>query len=196
MGNGSYAMQSTWSNDTNRCDISHPIISNGGGSNDFSISASPTSLTISQGSNATSKISTAVTSGSAGTVSLTASVSPSGPTASLSPTSVTADGSSTLTVTVGSTVATGSYTVTVTGTEGSAQHSTTVSVTVHHRVAAALPMAALRRGRSRAGPRVARPQSIRARTAARTLVRQVRPRQPMAADRSSRRSQPPVGRVH
>ncbi|MFC4762604.1 PKD domain-containing protein [Dyella koreensis] len=31
MGNGTYAMQSTWSNDTNRCDISHPIVSGGGG---------------------------------------------------------------------------------------------------------------------------------------------------------------------
>ena len=26
MGNGAYAMQSTWSNDTNECDISHPIV--------------------------------------------------------------------------------------------------------------------------------------------------------------------------
>jgi hypothetical protein len=98
--------------------------------NDFSISASPTSLSIAQGSSGTSTISTAVTSGSAGTVNLTASVSPSGPTASLSPTSVTAGGSSTLTVSVGSTVATGSYTVTVTGTEGSATHNTSVAVTV------------------------------------------------------------------
>ncbi|WP_266170905.1 PKD domain-containing protein [Dyella subtropica] len=31
MGNGTYAMQSTWSNDTNQCDISHPIVTNGGG---------------------------------------------------------------------------------------------------------------------------------------------------------------------
>ncbi|WIG59096.1 MAG: Na-Ca exchanger/integrin-beta4 [Ktedonobacterales bacterium] len=98
--------------------------------NDFSISSSPTSLSIAQGSSGTSTISTAVTSGSAGTVSLTASVSPSGPTASLSPTSVTAGNSSTLTVSVGSSVATGAYTVTVTGTEGSATHSATVSVTV------------------------------------------------------------------
>jgi serine protease len=30
MGNGSYPMQSTWSNDTNRCDISHPIVGGGG----------------------------------------------------------------------------------------------------------------------------------------------------------------------
>lgn len=31
MGNGTYAMQSTWSNDTNRCDISHTIVGGGGG---------------------------------------------------------------------------------------------------------------------------------------------------------------------
>lgn len=128
MGNGSYAMQSTWSNDSNRCDISHPIVT--GSSNDFSINASPSNLTITQGSSRTSTISTAVTSGQANTVSLSTSVSPSGPTASLSPTSVTAGGSSTLTVSVGSSVAPGSYTVTVTGAAGSTQHSTTVSVTV------------------------------------------------------------------
>ena len=130
MGNGTYAEQSTWSNDTNRCDISHTIIGGGGGGNDFGISANPSSLSIAQGSNGSSTISTSVTSGSAATVSLTASVSPAGPTASLSPTSVTAGGSSTLTVSVGSTVASGTYTVTVTGTEGTAVHSTTVSVTV------------------------------------------------------------------
>ncbi len=98
--------------------------------NDFSISANPTSLSIAQGSSGTSTISTAVTSGTAGTVNLTASVSPSGPTASLNPTSVTAGNSSTLTVSVGSTVPTGNYTVTVTGVEGSATHSTSVTVTV------------------------------------------------------------------
>ncbi|MBB6184349.1 hypothetical protein [Oleiagrimonas soli] len=31
MGNGTYAMQSTWSNDTNECDISHPIVTGGTG---------------------------------------------------------------------------------------------------------------------------------------------------------------------
>ncbi|MHB8600547.1 MAG: COG1470 family protein [Ktedonobacteraceae bacterium] len=100
------------------------------GSNDFSISANPTSLSITQGSNGTSTISTAVTKGSAGTINLTAAVSPSSPTASLNPTSVTAGNSSTLTVSVGSSVPTGTYTVTVTGTEGSAVHNTTVTITV------------------------------------------------------------------
>ena len=98
--------------------------------NDFSISASPTTLSIVQGSNGSSTIGTAVTSGSAGTVSLAVSVSPTGPVASVSPSSVTAGSSATLSVSVGSTVATGTYTVTVTGTEGSAVHSTSVTVTV------------------------------------------------------------------
>jgi serine protease len=31
MGNGSYPMQSTWSNDTNRCDLTHPIVGGGSG---------------------------------------------------------------------------------------------------------------------------------------------------------------------
>ncbi|MEO6888865.1 MAG: aminopeptidase, partial [Ktedonobacteraceae bacterium] len=99
-------------------------------SNDFSISASPASLSIAPGSSGTSTIHTAVTSGSVGTISLSASVSPSGPTASLSPTSVTAGSSSTLTVSVGSSVAAGTYTVTVQGTAGSLSHSTSVTVTV------------------------------------------------------------------
>jgi hypothetical protein len=97
--------------------------------NDFSISASPSSLTLAQNTSGTSTISTAVTSGSAGTVSLSASGTPAGATASLSPTSVTAGSSSTLTVSAG-TAAAGSYTITITGTEGSATHSTTVALTV------------------------------------------------------------------
>ncbi len=129
-GSGTFAMQSTWSNDTSRCDLSHAIIGGGTGTNDFSISAAPTTLTIAQGSSSPSTISTTVSSGSAATVTLSASVSPAGPTASLSPTSVTAGNSATLTVNVGSSVAAGSYTVTVQGTEGSASHSTSVTVTV------------------------------------------------------------------
>lgn len=31
MGNGTYAMQSTWSNDTNECDLAHAIVTGGGG---------------------------------------------------------------------------------------------------------------------------------------------------------------------
>jgi serine protease len=31
MATGTFAMQSTWSNDTNRCDLTHPIVTGGGG---------------------------------------------------------------------------------------------------------------------------------------------------------------------
>jgi len=97
--------------------------------NDFSISASPTSLSLVQGTSGSSSISTAVTSGTAGTVSLAVSGVPSGASASLNPGSVTAGNSATLNVNAGSAAA-GTYTLTVTGTEGSVTHTTTVQLTV------------------------------------------------------------------
>ena len=98
--------------------------------NNFSISASPSSLTIAQGSSASSTISTALVSGSPETINLTVSGAPAGVTASLSPTSVATGGSATLTVTVSGSAATGSSTLTVTGTAPSATHSTNVTLTV------------------------------------------------------------------
>jgi serine protease len=54
MGNGTYAMQSTWSNDTNRCDISHPIVTGGGGGGgptaNFSYVANGTTVSFTDGS--------------------------------------------------------------------------------------------------------------------------------------------------
>jgi hypothetical protein len=97
--------------------------------NDFSISASPSSLTLVQGAGGTSTISTAVTTGVAATVGLSATGVPVGASASFSPASITAGGSSTLTLNAG-TAAPGSYTITVTGTEGSAVHSTTVTLNI------------------------------------------------------------------
>ena len=60
--------------------------------NDFSISASPSSLSLSAGQNGTATISTAVTSGAAQTLSLSASGLPAGATASFSPASMPAGG--------------------------------------------------------------------------------------------------------
>jgi hypothetical protein len=97
--------------------------------NDFSISASPSSLTLAQNAAGSSTISTAVVSGTAETINLSVSGTPAGATASLSPTSVTAGGSSTLSVNAG-TAAAGTYTLTVTGTSPSISHSTTVTLTV------------------------------------------------------------------
>ncbi|HEY6963374.1 MAG TPA: hypothetical protein VI408_15930 [Gaiellaceae bacterium] len=111
--------------------------------NDFSLSASPSTLSVTQGATGSSTISTAVTSGSAQTVSLTASGLPAGATASFSPTSVTAGSASTLTLTAGASTAAGTYTVTVTGTGASATHTATVSLTV---TAASTPPGALANG--------------------------------------------------
>ena len=102
----------------------------GGTTSDFSVSLSPGSASVAQGGSATATVSTAVTSGSAESVSLSASGAPSGVTVSLSPASVTSGGSSTLTATVGSSVAAGSYPITVTGSASTGSHSATYTLTV------------------------------------------------------------------
>jgi hypothetical protein len=99
-------------------------------SNDFSLSLSPTSGSVTAGSSATSTVSTAVTSGSAQSVSLTASGLPSGATATFNPASVTAGGSSTLTIATTTATPSGTYSVTITGTGASATHTATYSLTV------------------------------------------------------------------
>jgi len=101
---------------------------------DFSMSANPTSLTITQGSSGTSTISLASLNSFSGTISLSAQVSPTGPSASLNPPTVTLAsngvGSSTLNVTTGGALI-GSYSVNVTGTSGSLSHSVKVNVSVN-----------------------------------------------------------------
>ncbi len=97
--------------------------------NDFSIFASPNSLSVAQGASGSGTISTAIASGVAGTVSLSVTGQPSGASASLSPTSVASGASSTLTVNAG-TAAPGVYSLTVTGTEGIETHTATVSLTI------------------------------------------------------------------
>jgi len=98
--------------------------------NNFSLSDSPSSASVAAGASTTSTISTAVTSGSAESVSLAASGLPSGVTAAFSPTSVTSGGSSTLTLTASSTAAAGSYPITITGTAASGSHTATYTLTV------------------------------------------------------------------
>jgi hypothetical protein len=102
----------------------------GGTTTDFSLSLSPGSTSVTQGGSATTTVATAVTAGSAESVSLAASGAPSGVSVSFSPTSVTSGGSSTLTATVGSSVAAGTYPITVTGTAASGSHSATYTLTV------------------------------------------------------------------
>ena len=108
--------------------------------NDFSIAANPTSITLSPGGSGSIAVSTAVTSGSAQTVTLSISGLPAGASAAFSPASVTAGGSSTLTLHAG-TATPGTYAVTVTGTATSGTHS--VPVTFAVKVATTLSPSAL-----------------------------------------------------
>jgi hypothetical protein len=102
---------------------------------DFTIGASPSSLTITQGSNGTSTITITSVNGFNSATTLSASGLPSGVTAAFSTNPVTppANGSatSTLTLTASSSATTGTATVTITGTSGSTTHTTTISLTVN-----------------------------------------------------------------
>ena len=115
-----YTVQQQWSNAQNGCVSRGPA-------NDFSIGATQTSIAATPSTPATTSITTAVTSGSAGSVALSVSGLPSGATATLNPTSVTAGSSSTLTINVGS-AASGTYALQVAGAEGAALHSVALSL--------------------------------------------------------------------
>jgi len=107
---------------------------------DFSVAASPSSLTITQGTNGTSTITVTSLAGFNAATTLSASGLPSGVTAAFSTNPVTppANGTatSTLTLTASGTATTGAATVTITGTSGSTTHTTTIALTVN---AAATP---------------------------------------------------------
>jgi subtilase family serine protease len=94
----------------------------------FTLSASPSSLSISQGSSGTSTITVTDVGGFTGSVTLAASGLPSGVTAAFGTNPTT--GTSVLTLTASSTATTGTATVTITGTSGSLTATTTLALTV------------------------------------------------------------------
>jgi subtilase family serine protease len=96
----------------------------------FSLSASPTSLSVAAGSSGTSTITSTVSNGFDSAVTLSASGLPSGVTVGFSPSSITGTGSSTASFTVASTATAGTYSITITGTSGSATSTATVALTV------------------------------------------------------------------
>ena len=104
---------------------------------DFTISANPASLSLRRNSQATSTM-TLNSISFDGTVSITATVSPTNkaPSRSLSMSTVTltsgGTGSVTLTVATAKNTGFGTYVVTVTGNSGTIVHSVTVTVTVTH----------------------------------------------------------------
>ncbi|SCG49404.1 S8 family peptidase [Micromonospora inositola] len=98
--------------------------------NDFSLSVSPTSGSTAPGGSVTATVNTATTSGSAQSVSLSASGLPSGATASFNPATVTSGGSSTLTITTSASTPAGTYAVTISGTAASGTKTATYALTV------------------------------------------------------------------
>jgi hypothetical protein len=95
---------------------------------DFSLSASPNSLSVAQGESVTSTITVNPQSGFNGSVNLSASGLPSGVTAGFSPNPATS--SSTMTLTASATATTGTSTITVTGVSGNLTNTTSLSLTV------------------------------------------------------------------
>ena len=97
---------------------------------DFSISATPSSQTVTQGSNTTYMATIGALNGFTGTVNLSVSGLPTGATANFNPTSITTSGSSTLTVSTASTTPAGTYTLTITGATSTLSRTATVTLVV------------------------------------------------------------------
>jgi hypothetical protein len=103
----------------------------GGTTNDFSLGASSTAITLQRGGNKTVTISGTVTSGVAENVALSVSGKPSGVNVSFNPTSIV-PGSTTSAMKIKATSSAkkGTYPLTVTGTSASTTHSVVVTLTI------------------------------------------------------------------
>jgi len=98
----------------------------------FTLSASPASLSVAQGSQSTSTLSTAVSGRFNGSITLSASGIPTGTTVSFNPSTIPAPGGGTsaMTIVVGASTVAGTYPIVVTGNGGGIQQSTTVTLAV------------------------------------------------------------------
>jgi hypothetical protein len=119
-----YTIQLEFSNAANNC-VTFPPVS---GPN-FALSASPSSLTVTQGSSGSSTITVTPSGGFTGSVTLSNSALPSGVTATYGTNPTT--GTSVVTFTASSTATTGTTSVTITGTSGTLTHTTSISLTVN-----------------------------------------------------------------
>lgn len=103
-----------------------------GTASNFTINASPTSLTVVRGSSGTSTITTTISGGFDSAIALSATGQGNNVSVSFSPTSIAAPGSgtSTMTVRVAGRTRTGTRTITITGTGGGVQHMVRVTLNV------------------------------------------------------------------
>jgi hypothetical protein len=97
---------------------------------DFSLSDSPTTLSVSRGTSSRDTITVSALQGFTGTVSLKVTGLPYRTSAAWSSTTVSGSGSVTLTIHAGSHAHTGTYALTITGTSGSHVHSIPLTLVV------------------------------------------------------------------
>src|SRR5437867_1875847 len=126
-GTGSYTVTVTGTNDSLVHTTSIGVTVTAPPTPDFSISATPASVSFVAGQSATSTISVQPSEGFTGTVALTPASSPAGVTASCFPSSISGTQVSTCMLNA---TAPGSYTVVVTGTSGTLSHATSILVGV------------------------------------------------------------------
>ncbi|MFB7252772.1 M28 family peptidase [Streptomyces nojiriensis] len=107
-----------------------PTCTPSGQNNDFSMSLSPSSGTVQQGGSATTTVGTAVTTGNAQSVTLTASGLPAGVSASFNPATVQSGQSSVLTLTATANAAPGASTVVVKGQGAALSHTVDYALNV------------------------------------------------------------------
>jgi len=98
---------------------------------DFTISATPSSQTVTVGDSTNYTVNVGNINGFGGSISLTSSGLPSGAGASFNPSSLTAPGSATMTVTTSGSTAVANSTLTITGSSDSVAHSTNVTLQVN-----------------------------------------------------------------
>jgi hypothetical protein len=119
-----YTIQLEFSNAANNC-VLPPA---GAPTPNFSLAASPASVTVKQGASGASTITETPSGGFTGAVTLSASGLPAGVTAAFGTNPTTS--SSVVTFTVSSTATPGTSTVTITGTSGSLTHTASVTLVV------------------------------------------------------------------
>jgi len=98
---------------------------------DFTISASPASLTVRRGTSGSYTVTVGALNGFTGTVSLSVTGVPNRVTATFNPASITGSGTSTLTITAASNAPKAPVTLTIRGTSGTTTHTTTVSLQIN-----------------------------------------------------------------
>jgi hypothetical protein len=97
---------------------------------DFSIAASPTTLSVSRGGSGTDSVTVTALQGFSGTTTLSVSGLPSRVSATWSKTTVTGSGSSVLTIHVNRRARSGTYNLTIKGTSGNLSHSIPLTLVV------------------------------------------------------------------